>query len=115
MKINCDNKNKNEPLTTYERIYEVVKKIPRGKVATYKTVASVVGGSKMARVVGNALHKNPDPKNIPCYRVVNSQGRLSDSFAFGGSSTQEKLLKADGIEVKDKYVDLNKYGWNGKL
>ncbi len=97
------------------RIYEAVKKIPKGMVATYKTVAAVAGEPKMARAVGNALHKNPDPEHIPCYRVVNSQGRLADAFVFGGINVQEKLLKADGIEVRDNHVDLKKYGWDGKL
>ena len=84
-------------------------------VATYKTVAAVAGEPKMARAVGNALHKNPDPEHIPCYRVVNSQGRLADAFVFGGINVQERLLKADGIEVRDNHVDLKKYGWDGKL
>ena len=55
-----------------KRIYEAVKTIPKGKVATYGQVASLAGDPKMARAVGNALHKNPDPENIPCFRVVNS-------------------------------------------
>lgn len=60
--------------------------------------------------MGNALHKNPDPDNIPCYRVVNSKGELSGAFAFGGSGRQEELLKADGIEVVNGKVDLKVYG-----
>lgn len=97
------------------KIYEAVQKIPKGKVATYKTVAAVAGDPKMARAVGNALHKNPDPDHIPCYRVVNAQGRLADAFVFGGINVQEKLLKADGIEVKDNHVDLSKFGWDGTV
>ena len=54
-----------------KRIYEAVKKIPRGQVATYGQIAELAGDRKMARAVGNALHKNPDPLHIPCYRVVN--------------------------------------------
>jgi O-6-methylguanine DNA methyltransferase len=67
-----------------KRIYEAVKKIPAGKVATYGQVAAMAGNPKMSRAVGNALHKNPDPENIPCFRVVNSKGELSGAFAFGG-------------------------------
>jgi O-6-methylguanine DNA methyltransferase len=93
-----------------KRIYEAVKKIPRGKVATYGKVAELAGDKKMARAVGNALHKNPDPENIPCYRVVNSKGELSGEFAFGGAGAQARLLEADGIEVTDGRVDLKKYG-----
>ena len=64
----------------------------------------------MARAVGNALHKNPDPNGIPCYRVVNAKGELAGEFAFGGSGAQAKLLREDGIEVVDGKVDLKRYG-----
>lgn len=93
-----------------KRIYEAVKKIPKGCVATYGQVAMLAGNKRMSRAVGNALHKNPDPLNIPCYRVVNSKGELSGEFAFGGPKSQEKLLMEDGIEVVDGKVDLSKYG-----
>ncbi len=93
-----------------KRIYEAVKKIPKGKVATYGQVAAMAGNPKMSRAVGNALHKNPDPAGIPCFRVVNSKGELSGEFAFGGKGRQQALLEADGIEVIDGKVDLLKYG-----
>ena len=92
------------------RIYEAVKKIPKGCVATYGQVAELAGDKKMARAVGNALHKNPDPDGIPCYRVVNSKGELAGEFAFGGAGAQARLLEADGIEVINGRVDLKKYG-----
>lgn len=93
-----------------KRIYEAVKKIPRGKVATYGQVAELAGDKKMARAVGNALHRNPDPEHIPCYRVVNAKGELAGAFAFGGANVQEQLLAADGILVVDGRVDLERYG-----
>lgn len=93
-----------------KRIYEAVRKIPKGKVATYGQVAAMAGNPKMSRAVGNALHKNPDPEGTPCYRVVNSKGELSGEFAFGGPGEQAKRLKADGIEVVDGKVDLGKFG-----
>lgn len=92
------------------RIYEAVKKIPRGKVATYGQIAYLAGNPKMARAVGNALHKNREPETVPCYRVVNASGRLAAEFVFGGAGVQAKMLRADGIEVKDGCVDLEKYG-----
>ena len=92
-------------------IYEAVKRIPYGHVATYGQIAAASGEPKMARAVGNALHKNPDPTNIPCYRVVNSKGELSGSFAFGGADEQKRLLEEEGIEVINGRVDLEKYGW----
>ena len=100
-------------LITYsptKRIYEAVKKIPKGRVATYGKVAEMAGNQRMSRAVGNALHKNPDPEHIPCYRVVNSKGELAGAFAFGGENVQKKLLEADGIEVINGKVDLKKYG-----
>lgn len=93
-----------------KRIYEAVKKIPRGQVATYGQIAQLAGDKKMARAVGNALHKNPDPSGIPCYRVVNSKGELAGEFAFGGAGKQAELLMEDGIEVVNGRVDLKKYG-----
>lgn len=93
-----------------KRIYEAVKKIPKGHVATYGQIAEMAGEPKMARAVGNALHKNPDPENIPCFRVVNSKGELSGAFAFGGKNEQARRLIQDGVEVVDGKVDLKKYG-----
>ena len=97
-----------------KRIYEAVKKIPYGRVATYAQIAEAAGDRKMARAVGNALHKNPDPENIPCFRVVNAKGELSGEFAFGGPGRQAELLMAEGVEVKDGRVDLTRFGWDAK-
>lgn len=94
-----------------KRIYEAVKQIPYGHVATYSQIAEIAGDRKMARAVGNALHKNPDPDSIPCFRVVNAKGELAGKFAFGGSDAQAKLLEAEGIEVTDGKVDLFRYQW----
>lgn len=94
-----------------KRIYEAVKKIPYGCVATYGQIAALAGDKKMARAVGNALHKNPDPDTIPCFRVVNSKGELAARFAFGGADAQARRLEAEGIEVISGKVDLAKYQW----
>ncbi len=96
--------------TPTKRIYEAVRQIPKGKVATYGRVAELAGDKKMARAVGNALHKNPDPDTIPCYRVVNAAGQVSEAFVFGGGNRQIELLEADGIEVRNGRVDLSRYG-----
>lgn len=93
-----------------KRIYEAVKQIPKGHVATYGQIAAMAGEPKMARAVGNALHKNPDPEHIPCFRVVNAKGELAGAFAFGGEQVQARLLEEDGVEVVDGKVDLDKYG-----
>jgi methylated-DNA-protein-cysteine methyltransferase-like protein len=95
----------------FDRIYDVVKQIPKGRVATYGQVAAMAGNPRWARVVGYALHSNPDPEHIPCYRVVNRNGEVSKAFAFGGENVQIQLLEAEGIEVCGGRVDLTKYRW----
>lgn len=100
-----------ENKNSYERIYDVVRQIPRGKVATYGQVAALAGNRRWARVVGYALHVNPDPEGIPCYRVVNRLGEVSAAFAFGGGNRQIELLAADGIPCVDGRVDLKRYQW----
>ena len=96
---------------TFSMIYDVVRQIPRGRVASYGQVAALAGNRRWSRVVGYALHVNPDPDGIPCYRVVTKDGRVSDAFAFGGGNRQVELLMADGVEFVDGHVDMNKYQW----
>lgn len=98
--------------STFNRIYDVVKQIPYGKVATYGQVAALAGSKRWSRVVGYALHANPDPEHIPCFRVVNRFGEVSKAFAFGGENKQIELLEAEGIEFIDGRVDMKKYQWN---
>ena len=100
-------------MTLNEEIYKTVMKIPYGKVATYGQIATLCGNPYYARAVGNALHKNPNPQKIPCYRVVNSKGKLTENFAFGGLKVQSDLLISEGIEVIDGRVNLEKYQWRG--
>ena len=98
-------------MSTFEKIYEVVKNIPKGQVATYGQVAAYAGNPRWARVVGYALHVNPDPENIKCHRVVNRNGEVSKAFAFGGENMQITLLREEGVEVIDGKVDLSIYQW----
>lgn len=98
-------------MSTYEKIYMIVKSIPKGKVATYGQVALLAGNPRWARVVGYALHKNPEPGIIPCHRVVNRNGQVAESFAFGGSNVQRELLEKEGIVFNSNgSIDLKKYG-----
>lgn len=98
---------------TYDKIYEVVKQIPYGRVATYGQVAMLAGNPHWSRVVGYALHVNPDPDSIPCFRVVNRFGEPSSAFAFGGKNMQILLLEAEGVHFINGRVDLKKYLWDG--
>ena len=96
----------------FERVYEVVKNVPRGKVTTYGDVARLCGNPRMARQVGWALHTNPQPGVIPCHRVVFANGSVCTGFAFGGKDVQRAMLRAEGVEVSDDgRVDLKKYRW----
>lgn len=96
----------------FERVYEAVCHIPKGKVATYGQIALLAGNPKASRVVGYALHVNPRPGEIPCHRVVNRLGGLAPAFAFGGSNAQQLLLEGEGVAVEDGKVSLKQYGWN---
>lgn len=84
-------------MSFFERVYEVVKSIPCGTVMTYGDVAKILGNYKMARQVSWALHLNPSPETIPCYRVVDRFGHVSKAFAFGGENRQRALLEQEGI------------------
>jgi len=95
----------------FNAVYEIVKTVPKGKVATYGMVARLAGRPRLARYVGYALHVNPEPGVIPCHRIVNREGRLAPSFAFGGSEVQQKLLENEGVEVKNGYVPLERFLW----
>lgn len=94
-----------------KKVYEFLKTIPRGKVATYGQIAEYVGNKNLARVVGNILHNNPDPSHYPCHRVVNSKGQVAPNFAFGGGGMQRLRLEQEGIVFEpDGRIDLKKYG-----
>ena len=92
-----------------EKVYDYLKTIPRGKVVTYGQIAEFLGNKKLARVVGNILHANPNKDKYPCYKVVNSKGNLSKNYAFGGIEKQKEYLENEGIVVVNYKVDLNKY------
>jgi len=95
-----------------DKTLKFVGKIPKGKVATYGQIAKKAG-VKSARPVGNWLHNHKMSITVvPCHRVVNSNGKLAKNFgAKGGIKTQEKRLRAEGVEVKNYRVDLKKYQW----
>ena len=94
-----------------EQVYAILKTIPAGKVMTYGQVAECLGNKHYARIVGNILHSNPDPANIPCHRVVNSKGEVAEHYAFGGANAQRARLEAEGIVFDETgRIDLKKYG-----
>ena len=95
---------------TFEKIYDTVRKIPFGKVATYGQIARMVGNSRLSRAVGYAMHSAPE--DVPCQRVVNRFGGLADAFEPFGKETHRMLLEIEGVEFNaDGCVDLEKYLW----
>lgn len=95
-----------------DSVYELVRQIPEGRVASYGQVARLIGRPRNARFVGFALHVNPEPGVIPCHRVVFQDGSLAPGFAFGGEGEQRRLLMAEGIGfLPDGRVDMEHFRW----
>ena len=90
----------------YESCYKVLRKVPRGKVTTYREIARALN-SKAYRAVGTAMNKNPYAPQVPCHRVINADGNLG-GFA-SGLKNKIKLLKSEGVEIINNKIDLNKY------
>ncbi|MEG1153855.1 MAG: MGMT family protein [Ruthenibacterium sp.] len=94
------------------KIYEVVRQIPRGCVASYGQIAMLAGNPRGARGVGFALHRNPEPGVIPCHRVVFKNGSVCTGFAFGGPDVQKQLLIDEGVTfLEDGRVDMARCRW----
>ena len=91
-----------------DKCYELLKKIPKGKVTTYKAIAHQLH-SKAYRAVGNAMNRNPYAPKIPCHRVINSSGKLG-GYAHG-LKKKIKMLKEEGVEIKNNKIDVEKYGY----
>lgn len=97
-------------MTTFEKVYAAVKLIPKGSVASYGQVAAAIGSTRLSRVVGYALHANPEPGVVPCHRVVKKDGGVAPGFAFGGPGKQAALLKAEGVGfLDDEHVDMKNF------
>lgn len=95
----------------FQKIYNIVRFIPTGKVLTYKAIAYYLR-LKDIRLIGYALHRNPDSDNIPCHRVVKSDGSLANGFAFGGPSIQKQLLQQEKVDFDHEgKINLSKFLW----
>ena len=90
-----------------KKVYQIVKKIPRGKVLTYKDVAGMIGQSQSSRAVGNALNKNPDPLKVPCHRVIRSDGQVGGYAS--GSKKKIEILRKEGVKIEKGKVNLNNF------
>jgi methylated-DNA-protein-cysteine methyltransferase-like protein len=96
----------------WQKIYRAVKRIPRGRVATYGTIATLAGLDGHARQVGYALHTLPEASRVPWHRVVNAKGEISPRSAGDSHELQRMLLEAEGVDFTLRgVIDLRRFGW----
>lgn len=96
-------------MNIFNHVYELVAKVPKGKVTTYEALAKLVSADP--RIIGFALHSNKDPENIPCHRVIKTNGKVAAGFAFGGPHMQKEMLEKEGIDFEKGKVDLTRFGF----
>jgi methylated-DNA-protein-cysteine methyltransferase related protein len=100
----------------FAKVYQVVRQVPRGKVATYGQIAAMIGNPLAARMVGEAMRKTPEYLDIPCHRVVNRAGEMSPAYAFGGAGRQRQVLEQEGVVFKGNgCIDMEKCLWKMDL
>lgn len=97
----------------FERVYEVVKKIPSGRVSSYGAIARYLGAARSARMVGWAMNNSHNMEDVPAQRVVNRLGMLTGKHHFSGTSAMQQLLESEGIVVKDNQIqNFEKVFWD---
>lgn len=102
--------------STFAKIYDIVARIPAGKVATYGQIAALAGMPRGARVVGWAMRAVPENRVLPCHRVVNKLGTMAPEYAFSGQEIQRSLLEAEGVTFRmNGLIDVEKHLWNHNL
>ncbi len=97
--------------TTHQKIYDTVRKIPRGRVATYGEVAEFAGIPRQARLVGYALHNLQPGTDVPWHRVINAKGMISLSNLDGGHDEQKRLLRKEGVVFIKDIIDFSRFSW----
>lgn len=97
----------------FERVYDIARQIPYGKVTSYGAIAKVLGSARSARMVGWAMNATGDREDVPAHRVVNRKGLLTGKHHFDGTNLMQQLLESEGVQVRDnQIVDLEKHFWN---
>ena len=98
---------------SFDKIYDIVRRIPYGRVTTYGQIARMLGNPRMSRIVGGAMYTAPE--GLPCHRVVNRFGGLCDQFSPDGKASHRLLLELEGVEfTPDGYVDMARFMWQGE-
>lgn len=96
----------------FERVYEVARQIPYGKVTSYGAIAKVLGAARSARMVGWAMNASHNLEDVPAHRVVNRNGLLTGKHHFDGTNLMQQLLESEGIEVREnQIIDFEKHFW----
>ena len=97
----------------FERVYDIARQIPYGKVTSYGAIAKVLGSARSARMVGWAMNATGEREDVPAHRVVNRKGLLTGKHHFDGTNLMQQLLESEGVKIKDnQIVDLEKHVWN---
>jgi len=100
----------------FERVYEVVRQIPSGRVTSYGAIAKALGAARSARMVGYAMNASHAIEDVPAHRVVNRKGMLTGKFHFDGTNLMQQLLESEGVKVENnQIVDFEKYFWNPEI
>lgn len=94
-----------------EKVYKLCSSIPKGKVATYGQLARLAGKPKASRAVGIFMKNNPDTPEVPCHRVVASDGRLTGYSGIGGIAQKKKMLINEGVFSKNDRINLLVFQW----
>lgn len=96
----------------FERVYEIARQIPYGKVTSYGAIAKALGAARSSRMVGWAMNASHNMDDVPAHRVVNRLGLLSGKHHFDGTNLMQQLLESEGVKVVDnQIVDFQKYFW----
>lgn len=99
--------------TFFDKVYEVTKQVPPGRVTSYGAIAKAIGAGKSARMVGWAMNSASKMEDVPAHRVVNRNGLLTGKHHFGGTFAMQQLLEAEGVKVdNDKVVNFDKVFWD---
>ena len=113
--IDLPSRKNPKSLSFYEKVYGIVRKIPKGKVTTYGAIAETIGMKSSSRLVGQALRSMPSEMDIPAQRVINHAGLLSGAHQFGGYERMRWLLESEGVKFKGDGVDMEKHFWKPKI
>ncbi len=96
----------------FERVYEVVRQIPHGKVTSYGAIAKAIGSPQSSRMVGYAMNASHNMEDVPAHRVVNRNGVLTGKFHFDGTNLMQQLLEAEGVKVEEnKILNFKEHFW----